>query len=89
MIDILKRLFGIRSEDFRKATRNALVQEGRNSYIVGLPNDDFRSEFVDPDMSIDWRNGWRWEMQDHETKTPDCACAGCRRQRIIKRLQNG
>ncbi len=76
-----------------KETRAALVQEGRSAYRAGLEHDHVTSCFKDPDMTIDWRLGWRWELESHDARAyqqgKECDCAGCRRQRTIKRIKNG
>ncbi len=64
-----------------KQMQQSIIAIGRLSYTSGLPRDHATGRFIDPDMSIDWGNGWRWEKEDHEKRKPPCNCAGCIRRR--------
>ena len=47
-----------------RRTRDLLIAEGRAAFRAGMQITKCPL-FNDPDMGIDWRNGWRWEQEDH------------------------
>lgn len=48
-----------------KYLQQRLIEEGRAAFRSGLPISKC-PPFKDPDMAIDWRNGWRWESETNQ-----------------------
>ena len=49
-------------KQFRRKVQHSIVEEGRAAYRAGIPISGCPS-FVDEDMAIDWRIGWRAERE--------------------------
>lgn len=61
--------------------QEAIIAEGRVCYRLGFPATHPSGQFKDHDLTLDWANGWRWEREAHEQRTPPCECKGCQRHR--------
>lgn len=52
-----------------RSTMDIAVKEGRTARACGIPKDRC-PPFIDPDMAISWKMGWRWEDEARAAKTP-------------------
>lgn len=50
-----------------RETRDLLVEDGRAAFRCGFLLKEC-PPFKDPDMAINWRNGWRWEKEDQKQR---------------------
>ena len=48
------------TKQFKRKVQHSIVEAGRAAYRAGIPISNCPS-FVDEDMTIDWRIGWRAE----------------------------
>lgn len=46
--------------------RQTVIEDGRSAFAWGLPCSP--PPYRDPDLQIDWRNGWRWEQEDRSKR---------------------
>ena len=49
-----------KEKSFKRTVQHAIVEEGRAAYRAGIPIECCPA-FIDEDMAIDWRTGWRAE----------------------------
>ena len=47
---------------FKRTVQHSVVEEGRAAYRAGIPLSGCPS-FIDEDMAINWRIGWRAERE--------------------------
>ena len=54
---------------FAGKVRVEVIAEGRATRRAGLPKDYITSRIRDPDLALDWQNGWRWEDEEIKART--------------------
>jgi hypothetical protein len=53
--------------DWETRIRRECIRDGRASRALGIAIAAC-PPFCDPDMAIDWKNGWRWEDEERAAK---------------------